>query len=56
MEVTLATYIADLSTIVTKVLVWSGEVLDFIVSNPPILVPFGIIVLGASINVLKRVF
>lgn len=57
METTaVGTFLSTLGTIVTQVIAWMGEMLEFVTSNPVILVPLLMFfVVGGVIGLIMRI-
>lgn len=54
---TVETFMTTAGSIVTGVLGWAGQVLDFVVENPVILVPaLGFFLVGGAVGIFQRVF
>ena len=53
---TLETYLTTLGSIITAVIEWVVDILGVITSNPILLVPFGVIAVYTTINILKSIF
>ena len=54
MEITMATILTDLGLVVTAVVGMVGEIVTEIVSNPLLLIGFGIGLLGAGVALVRR--
>lgn len=53
---TVSTFLGTLGTIVTQVIAWMGEMLEFVTSNPVILVPLLMFfVVGGVIGLIMRI-
>lgn len=51
---TMASLLADLSTVVTSVFTWVGTIASTIVSTPLLLLTTGFLVLGGAIGIFGR--
>lgn len=51
---TLATILADVSSVVTSALQWAGSVVSFIASNPIVMIFVLIPLVGLGIGMVKR--
>lgn len=55
--VTMANLLADITTLLTNVLDWVGDVWNFIVANPVLMIfIIGIPLISLAIGILKRFF
>lgn len=52
--VTLASILSDVGTIVTNALGWAGDVVDFVVANPIVMIFVIIPLVGLGIGMVKR--
>lgn len=52
--ITMATLLADLSLVVTKVFAWVGTIAETITSTPLLLLCTGFLVLGGAIGIFGR--
>lgn len=52
--VTLASILTDVGTIVTNALGWAGNVVDFVVDNPIVMVFVIVPLVGLGIGMVKR--
>lgn len=53
---TLAGIISNITDIVTGIVTWMGDILDFIVDNPIVYVPILFAFAGVGVGMLRRVF
>lgn len=55
--VTMATILADITTLLTSILDWVGDVWNFIVGNPVLMIfVIGIPLISLAVGLLKRFF
>lgn len=52
--VTLATILTDIGSVVTQAISWAGDVVDFVVARPLVMVFIAIPLVGLGIGMVKR--
>lgn len=53
-EITMATLLADLSTVVTQIFTWIGTIASTITSTPLLLFTVGFLAIGGAIGIFGR--
>lgn len=53
-EITMASLLADLATIVIQIMTWVGTIASTIVSTPILLLTTGFLVLGGAVGIFGR--
>lgn len=53
-EITMATLLADLSTVVTQIFTWIGTIATTITSTPLLLFTVGFLAIGGAIGIFGR--